>query len=124
MTQREFYTAITQVEAVPAELREFAQTAIKKLDARNEARKGKETPKQKAAAEKRDEILKTMDVGRDYTAKEIGELVGISQATAVAQLRKLAEAGDVEVSKPKSSKPQIYRLATTTIKVEVVDEGF
>lgn len=39
MTNREFFTAIAAVEALPVELREFATASIEKLDHTNELRK-------------------------------------------------------------------------------------
>lgn len=46
MTNREFYTKITKMEGIDAELVEFAAAAIEKLDATNEKRK--ETTAKKA----------------------------------------------------------------------------
>ena len=59
MTNREFYTAITAIETIPAELREFAEAAIVKMDETNAKRKekAKETDASAKWAEENAELI-------------------------------------------------------------------
>ena len=47
MTNREFYTNIAANETLPAELREYAQAAIEKLDPANAKQREKQAEKAK-----------------------------------------------------------------------------
>ena len=79
LTFRGFYEAVVDGN-VSDEVKEFAQTQIEKLNARNEARKNKETPAAKAKAEAdealRQRIIEATEVGVNYTAKAIAEVLG------------------------------------------------
>lgn len=79
MTQREFFNAVTEGN-VTDEVKEFAKVQVEKLNARNEARKNKETPAAKAKAEAdetlRQRIIEVTEAGVNYTAKAIAEVLG------------------------------------------------
>jgi len=102
MTNREFYTAIANLDNIPAELVEFANDAIGKLDHTNELRK---TAAAKKAAEKqaekepiRNALLEVMG-GEDapMTATMLIEAAGIElkPASIPSLMRPLVEAGIV-----------------------------
>ena len=78
LTFRGFYEAVVDGN-VSDEVKEFAQTQIEKLNARNEARKNKETPAAKAKAEAdealRQKIVEVTEVGVNYTAKAIADVL-------------------------------------------------
>ena len=102
MTNREFYTAISNIESVPAELREYALEAIGKLDHTNEVRKVKAAEK---AAEKqaekapiREALLAVMgDAENPMTATMLIEAAGleIKPASVPSLMKPLIEAGSV-----------------------------
>ena len=139
MTNREFYTAIVtgtvilnagketeqtysayvDGELIP-ELKEFAETAIGKLDAKNEAAKGRKTAK-KANPENeklKEVILGAMEADKVYTAKWAAEYLNgelapeepyTTQKTS-ALLRQLVEAGKVIKLEGKKGKTIEYKL--------------
>ena len=100
MTNREFYVAITNLESVPAELRDYALDAIGKLDHTNEVRKVKAAEK---AAEKQAEkapvreALFAVITEEPQTATMLIEAAGldIKPASVPSLLKPLVEAGQV-----------------------------
>lgn len=98
MTNREFYTNIANGTVTEAE-KEFALAAIAKMDATNEARKNKTSPKdaEKAAADAvvRENIFAIL-TAEPQTASDLGAQVGVSTPKATAELRKLVAEGRVE----------------------------
>lgn len=98
MTQREFFNVIANgtgtisfkaesgntnfkdITKDDPEIVEFAKEQIEKLNARNAARKNKETPAAKAKEEEnealRQRIIEVTEVGVNYTAKAIAEVLG------------------------------------------------
>lgn len=118
MTNREFYTNIANGTITEAE-KEFALAAIAKLDATNEARKNKTSPKdaEKAAADAvvRENIFALLTAD-PQTASDLGAQVGVSTPKATAELRKLVAEGRVEktdVKVPKRGVVKGYALAST-----------
>lgn len=95
MTQREFFNAIVNGTVGEAEI-EFAKAAIVKLDNKNEIRKTKITPEKEANLALRAEIAAKTEVGVQYTAAALAELVGSTQAKVGYQARVLTEAGYFE----------------------------
>lgn len=96
MTNREFYQSIVSAN-ISEELTAFAQSAIEKLDARNEKRSSK--PSKTAIA---NEPIKVAIVGflgdKTMTASEVGAGVEITTQKASALLRQLVNDGTVKVS--------------------------
>lgn len=115
MTKREFYTNIANGVITDAE-KEMALAEIAKLDATNEARKNKTSPKEaeKAAADAviREKIF-ALITAEPQTASELGAQVGVSTPKATAELRKLVADGSVsktDLSIPKKGKCKGYFL--------------
>ena len=102
MTNREFYTAITNLTNIPEELIEFATESIAKLDATNEKRKAavalKSAEKQAEKAPIREALFAVMG-GEDapMTATELVAAAGldIKPASVPSLMRPLVEAGQV-----------------------------
>ena len=116
MTNREFFTNITNGVVTDAE-KEFALAAIAKLDATNEKRKNKTSPKeaekQAADAAVREQIVGVLTADAQ-TAADIAVAVGITTQKASAQLRKLVADGAVAVADikvPKKGTCKGYSLA-------------
>ena len=122
MTNREFYTNIANGTITEAE-KEFALAAIAKMDATNEARKNKTSPKdaEKAAADAvvRENIFALLTAD-PQTASDLGVQVGVSTPKATAELRKLVAEGRVEktdVKVPKKGAVKGYFIpATETVE--------
>ena len=95
MTNREFFNAVANAD-VSAELKEFAEQAIAKLDTRNEKRSSKPS---KTAIE--NEPIKTaileLLAGGAKVASEIGVALGISTNKASALARQLTLEGNLKV---------------------------
>ena len=116
MTNREFFTNIANGNVTDVE-KEFALAAIAKLDATNEKRKNKVSPKEqeKAAADAavREQIVGVL-TSDPQTAADIAVAVGISTQKASAQLRKLVADGVVvasDIKVPKKGACKGYALA-------------
>ena len=123
MTNREFFTNIANGTITETE-KEFALSAIAKLDATNEKRKNKTSPKeaekQAADAVVREQIAGVLTAD-PQTASDIATAVGISTQKASAQLRKLvadgvAVATDIKV--PKKGTCKGYSLAPVETDAE------
>ena len=117
MTNREFFTNIANGTITETE-KEFALAAIAKLDATNEKRKNKTSPKdaEKAAADAavRESIVAVL-TSDPQTAADLAVAVGISTQKASAQLRKLVADGAVvasDIKVPKKGTCKGYALAT------------
>ena len=104
MTTREFYTAITNLTNVNAELIEFATAALEKMDAQNESRRAKQLEKaaerQAEKAPYRDALLSVMgDVDNPKTASTLIEEAGfvdvLKPASVPSLLRPFVESGIV-----------------------------
>ena len=120
MTNREFYTNIANGTITEAE-KEFALAAIAKMDATNEARKNKTSPKdaEKAAADAavRESIFALL-TAEPQTASDLGAQVGVSTPKATAELRKLVAEGRVEktdVKVPKKGTVKGYFIPAAEI---------
>lgn len=115
MTNREFYTNIANGTITEAE-KEFALAAIAKMDATNEARKNKTSPKdaEKAAADAviRENIF-ALITNIPQPAADLGAQVGVSTSKATAELRKLVADGRVcktDIKVPKKGTVKGYFL--------------
>lgn len=118
MTQREFYTEVTKSNVSDA-IKEYAQTAIAKIDAKNQKRASEGSKTAKANAPIKEAIVASMQEGHTYTAAEIVAL-GIEGVTstqkASALLRQIAEAKRVVVTEvPIKGKGKVkgYTLVVT-----------
>ena len=123
MTNREFFTNIANGTITETE-KEFALAAIAKLDATNEKRKNKTSPKE-AEKQAADAVVREQIAGvltsDPQTAADIATAVGISTQKASAQLRKLvadgvAVASDIKV--PKKGTCKGYALAPVETDAE------
>ncbi len=100
MTNREFFQSVSALENIPAELVEFANEAIAKLDATNEKRKASAAVK---AAEKQAEKAPIREalfavIGSEpMTATALIEAAGldIKPASVPSLLRPFVESGEV-----------------------------
>ena len=123
MTNREFFTNITNGVVTDAE-KEFALAAIAKLDATNEKRKNKTSPKE---AEKQAEMTALREsifaviTNDPQTEADIATQVGVTGAKARAQLRKLVTEGRIvsaDIKVPKKGTCKGYSLAPAGETVE------
>ena len=124
MTNREFYIAIANNEALTEEIRAHATAEIEKLDARNAKRA--EKPSKTAVANEpiKANIVKVLEDG-GKTASDIATALEISVQKASALCRQLADAGQVtatEVKVPKKGKQKLYTLAVVVGEVEAENE--
>ena len=123
MTKREFYTNIANGTITDAE-KEMALAEIAKLDATNEARKNKTSPKdaEKAAEDaKIRENIFALITAEPQTASDLGAQVGVSTPKATAELRKLVADGRVgktDIKVPKKGTVKGYFIPATDEVVE------
>jgi len=115
MTNREFLTAIANMENISEELKNEAVARIEKLDATNEARKNKPS---KAAVENApimDQIFNEVLSGEAMTASAVAEAIGVSVQKANALLRALVAEGRAEATEvkvPKKGTQKAYTKVT------------
>ena len=113
MTNREFFTAITNAENLSAELVEFATNAIAKMDETNEKRKNKPS---KTAIENAPiiEALTGALTSDPQTASDLAAVVGISTQKASSLLRQIVASGvavSTDIKVPKKGTCKGYALA-------------
>ena len=104
MTNRDFLTAIANMENIPAELKAEATARIEKLDATNEARKNKPSKKATENAPIMEQIVNEILTSEAQTASAIAEAAGISVQKASALLRQLVADGKATVTEVKIPK--------------------
>lgn len=110
MTQREFFKAVAKNENVNAELREYAENAITKLDEKNAKRSSTPTKTQKKNAILKGQILEFMRTQTErITSAAVAEKfttdgTEISTNLAAALLRQLATEGELTVEDIKNPK--------------------
>lgn len=122
MTNREFYTAIAAIETIPAELKEFAEAAIVKMDETNAKRKAKaaeNTEPSKKALENAPLINEAYTVlgTETKTASDVAEAMGINVQKASYLLRTLVAEGRATVEEIKVPKKGTVK-AYTAVAVE------
>lgn len=121
MTNREFYTAIINNEGISADLKNFAQGEIDKLDARNDKRKNTQTKAQKENEGIMTSILDHLANG-SAVASDIGTALGISTQKASALCKLLVDGGKVTVAdikvKNKGTVKQYTLVTPDTDEVE------
>lgn len=124
MTIREFMTAVIAVEGMPADLCEFAESEIAKLDARNAKRAEKPSKTALANEPIKVELFDLLgDLGGVHTASAVVErLEGKYSVQKVSSLlRQLANEGKlnvVEVKVKGKGKQKGYTIAETESEVE------
>jgi len=93
-----------------AETVEKLNALLVSIQKRNASRAGKPTKAQVANAELGESIINEMEEGVDYTASDIGKLMGGLSSQKIAPImRKLSEGGRVLTDKVKGK--NVYRLA-------------
>lgn len=93
MTNREFLNAIASNDTLPAEVIEYANASIAKLDAALAARKNKPSKKALENAPIIEQIVNEVLGSEPMTAAMVAEVVGISVQKASALLRAIVADG-------------------------------
>ena len=113
MTNREFYTAIVEGKMTD-EVKEFAVSAIEKLDARNENRSNKPSKTQLENAPIKEAMLKYLTENKgSFTEGELGSALGVTHNKAGALARQLVAEDKVvssEVKIAKVGKRKVYAI--------------
>jgi predicted transcriptional regulator len=109
MTNREFLTAIANMENISEELKAEATARIEKLDATNEARKNKPSKKATENAPIMEQIVNEILTSEAQTASAIAETAGISVQKASALLRQLVADGKATVTEVKIPKKGVQK---------------
>ena len=115
MTNREFLTAIANLENISEELKAEATARIEKLDATNEARKNKPSKKATENAPIMEQIVNEILTSEAQTASAIAEAAGISVQKASALLRQLAADGKVVVTEVKMPKRGVQKAYSAIV---------
>lgn len=94
MTSREFYTAIANLTEIPAELVEFANESLAKMDARNEKARSKLRKADPAVTARKDAVAKFVFSNEgEFTADEIAETLGLTAPQVSSAMRVYVTAG-------------------------------
>lgn len=109
MTNREFLTAVANMENISEELKAEATARIEKLDATNEARKNKPSKKATENAPILEQIATEILTSEAQTASAIAEAAGISVQKASALLRQLVAEGKATVTEVKVPKRGVQK---------------
>lgn len=109
MTNREFLTAIANMENISEELKAEATARIEKLDATNEARKNKPSKKAIENAPVMEQIANEILTSEAQTASAVAEAAGISVQKANALLRALVAEGRATVTEVKVPKRGVQK---------------
>ena len=109
MTNREFLTAIANMEDISEELKAEATARIEKLDATNEARKNKPSKKATENAPILEQIYGEILTNEAQTASAVAEAAGISVQKANALLRQLVADGKAAVTEVKVPKRGVQK---------------
>lgn len=121
MTNREFYTAITN-GTINDEVKAFANEAIVKLDNRNANRSAKPSKTQQENAPIKQALLDHLTTTKGtFTEGELGEALGITHNKAGALARQLVAEGkatSAEVKIAKVGKRKVYSLAVAEVTIE------
>lgn len=112
MTNREFLTAIANMENISEELKAEATARIEKLDATNEARKNKPSKKAIENAPVMEQIANEILTSEAQTASTVAEAAGISVQKANALLRALVAEGRATVTEVKVPKRGVQKAYT------------
>ena len=91
MTEREFLNKVLAIEGLPAELSEYANEGLAKLNARNDKRKNTQTKTQKENEGIMTTIVETITARGAMVAADIGTALSISTQKASALCRLLTD---------------------------------
>jgi predicted transcriptional regulator len=123
MTNRDFYTAVINAN-INDDLTTFAKSAIEKLDKKNNDRKTKLSPNQKANEDIKTEILNLLATA-PQSAKTIVDNIGYNTQKISALVKQLVDNGLVKVDKAKfagsTTKVNVYSLVENEVE-ETEDE--
>ena len=97
MTEREFLTKVLAINDLSAELAEYANNGIAKLDARNDKRKNTPTKAQKENEGVKTDILNLL-AEKPMVASEIGTVLGVTTQKASGVCGLLVKDGKVSVT--------------------------
>lgn len=123
MTNREFFTAVINTENVAEDIKAYAEAAIAKMDATNEARKNKPS---KAAIENApllEQIYNEVLTGEAQIASAVAEAIGVSVQKANSLLRTLVAEGKAEVTDVKVPKKGTVKGYTKAVAEAVEVEA-
>ena len=96
MTNREFYTAIANLTEIPAELVEFANESLAKLDARNEKAKARPRKENAEVAGRKAAVAEFIGTHEaEFTGDEIAEALSMTSAQVASAMRVHVSAGTV-----------------------------
>lgn len=96
MTNREFYTAIANLSEIPAELVEFANESLAKLDARNEKAKARPRKENAEVAGRKAAVAEFIITHEgEFTADEIAETLNMTSAQVASAMRVHVAGGTV-----------------------------
>lgn len=90
MTKRTFLEAIIGMENISEEVTTFAKAELEKLNLTNEKRRNTLTKTQRENIELKTQFIAEAEIGRTYTASEVGEILGVSTQKASALIRAIA----------------------------------
>lgn len=120
MTKREFYNAILAIETIPAEIREYAEASIQKLDETNAKRSSKQTKTQLANEPIKAKILEILSTAPMTSAVLREKFVANGEEISVQKVsslcRQLADEGFLsssEVKVPKKGAQKQYSVIAT-----------
>lgn len=97
MTEREFYNAVIKAEGVSAEIKEYAENGIAKLDAKNLKRKNTPTKEQIANEGLKADIVAMLE-GKSMVASDIAKALNVSTQKASALCQLLVKEGKLSVA--------------------------
>ena len=120
MTNREFFTAIANIETLPTELRDFATAAVTKMDNANEARKNKPSKTAIANAPVIEALTNAL-TSDPQTAADLAVAVGVSTQKASSLLRQIVASGvavSTDIKVPNKGTCKGYSLAPAGETVE------
>lgn len=120
MTNREFFTAVINTENVAEDVKAYAEAAIAKMDATNEARKNKPS---KAAIENApllEQVYNEVLTNEAQIASAVAEAIGVSVQKANSLLRTLVAEGKANVEDIKVPKKGTVK-GYTKVAVEATE---
>ena len=104
MTSREYFQNVLNAN-ISDEMNQMSQTLIQRLDAKNAKRKTTQSKDQKAAAERRDMVLKFLQTHEGvFTRDEIAAEVGIESTKVTGACSALLKGGLIQKSEVKVDK--------------------
>lgn len=111
MTKRTFLEAIIGMENISEEVTTFAKAELEKLNLTNEKRRNTLTKTQRENIELKTQFIAEAEIGRTYTASEVGEILGVSTQKASALIRAIAADEEstikVEITEVKMKKGKV-----------------